>query len=232
MITPLVLGALAGITVFVGAFSASCLTRSRAELVNSLGAGILLFIALEAASDSQEAVKGLFDELLILSAFVLTLILISGLERHLRISERSLTNSGVIAVALGVHNVGEGFAIASALLAGQLSSALAFTLGFSIHNATEGVAISAPMSKRRLGFLALLSAVAGLPTILGASVYYLGYAGGLEIGVLDAIAFASVLYAFVKIFRDRGVSSWILMGLGFALGTLTELLISYALGNS
>jgi hypothetical protein len=54
----------------------------------------------------------------------------------------------------------------------------------------------------------------------------------LEIGVLDAIAFASVLYAFVKIFRDRGVSSWILMGLGFALGTLTELLISYALGNS
>jgi hypothetical protein len=88
------------------------------------------------------------------------------------------------------------------------------------------------MSKRRLGFLALLSAVAGLPTIFGASVYYLGYAGGLEIGVLDAIAFASVLYAFVKIFRDRGVSSWILMGLGFALGTLTELLISYALGNS
>jgi hypothetical protein len=76
------------------------------------------------------------------------------------------------------------------------------------------------MSKRRLGFLAPLSAVAGLPTILGASFYYLGYAGGLEIGVLDAIAFASVLYAFVKVFRDRGVSSWILIGPRLRLGHL------------
>ena len=170
--------------------------------------------------------------MVILFFFILTLLLISMVEKHLRLWEKTLVSSGVIAVALGIHNVGEGFAIASALLTGQISSALTFTLGFSIHNATEGVAISAPMEKVRTIILLLLSAVAGLPTILGASAYYLGYSGSIEVGILDAVASASVLYAFIKVFRDRGVLSWLMMGLGFSLGVLTELLISLALGSA
>ena len=82
-----------------------------------------------------------------------------------------------IAAGLGAHNVGEGFAIAAALLSGSVSSALAFTIGFAVHNATEGVAISSALVYRRippLRDLLALSLLAGLPTTAGALVYYLG----------------------------------------------------------
>ncbi len=44
-----------------------------------------------------------------------------------------------MALAYGIHNVGEGFVIASALLSGAVANALLFTVGFAVHNATEGL---------------------------------------------------------------------------------------------
>ena len=49
----------------------------------------------------------------------------------------------IVALAYGVHSVDEGFAIAGDLLSGAVADALLFTVGFAVHNATEGFGIVA-----------------------------------------------------------------------------------------
>lgn len=78
-----------------------------------------------------------------------------------------------IAVGLGLHNFGEGLAIAAAWAAAQISLTGVLVVGFALHNLTEGFGIAAPLtlaprrpSWRRLGALGL---IAGGPTKVGAA---------------------------------------------------------------
>ena len=82
----------------------------------------------------------------------------------------------LVALGIGLHNLGEGLAIGSAYAIGSLALGAALIVGFALHNTTEGLAIVAPVAKdgeaapataslRRLAGLGLL---AGLPAVLGA----------------------------------------------------------------
>ena len=76
----------------------------------------------------------------------------------------------LVAVGIGLHNLGEGLAIGSAYAAGALALGTFLVVGFAIHNTTEGLAIVAPLARARPtpGRLAVLGLVAGAPAILGA----------------------------------------------------------------
>ena len=79
----------------------------------------------------------------------------------------------MIAVGIGLHNLGEGLAIGSAYAVGELALGTALVVGFALHNTTEGIAVVAPLagsSRRRasLPLLAGLGLVAGAPAIIGA----------------------------------------------------------------
>ncbi len=78
----------------------------------------------------------------------------------------------LIAVAIGLHNLGEGLAIGSAYATGEIALGTFLVLGFLLHNTTEGLAIVAPIAAERptLGRLIVLGLVAGVPTIIGAWV--------------------------------------------------------------
>ena len=78
----------------------------------------------------------------------------------------------MIAVGIGLHNLGEGLAIGSAYAVGELALGASLVIGFALHNVTEGVAVVAPLARRRprLAHLAALGLVAGAPAILGAVV--------------------------------------------------------------
>jgi zinc transporter ZupT len=76
----------------------------------------------------------------------------------------------MVAIGIGLHNFGEGLAIGSTILIGEI----AFTfliIGFTIHNTTEGLAIISPLAnsqkKINIGRLVILGLIAGAPTILG-----------------------------------------------------------------
>ncbi|MBA3244540.1 MAG: ZIP family metal transporter, partial [Actinobacteria bacterium] len=78
----------------------------------------------------------------------------------------------LVAIGIGVHNLGEGLAIGTSFAFGQLTLGSFLIVGFMVHNITEGLGIAAPaadegttLSWRRL---ALLTLVAGAPAILGA----------------------------------------------------------------
>ncbi len=80
----------------------------------------------------------------------------------------------LVALGIGLHNLGEGLAIGSAYAIGSLALGATLIVGFALHNTTEGLAIVAPVAGdtgergRRLRRLAGLGLLAGLPAVLGA----------------------------------------------------------------
>jgi zinc transporter, ZIP family len=77
----------------------------------------------------------------------------------------------LVALGIGLHNLGEGLAIGSAYAIGSLALGAALVVGFALHNTTEGLAIVAPVARRgtaSLRRLAVLGLLAGAPAMLGA----------------------------------------------------------------
>jgi zinc transporter ZupT len=52
----------------------------------------------------------------------------------------------LVAVGIGLHNLGEGLAVGTAMRIGEVALGAALVVGFAIHNLTEGVAIAAPLA--------------------------------------------------------------------------------------
>ena len=55
----------------------------------------------------------------------------------------------MVAIGIGLHNLGEGLAIGSAYAVGSLALGAFLVVGFAIHNTTEGLAIVAPLARAR-----------------------------------------------------------------------------------
>lgn len=87
-----------------------------------------------------------------------------------------LTVAYLIAISIGLHNLGEGLAIGAAFSLGEIALGSFLVIGFALHNTTEGLAIVAPVADRRPGLrhFAFMGGIAGLPTVLGA------WAGGFS----------------------------------------------------
>jgi zinc transporter ZupT len=85
-----------------------------------------------------------------------------------RLGERAAL---LVALGIGLHNLGEGLAIGSAYAIGSLALGAALVVGFALHNTTEGLAIVAPVArsgKANVRTLMLFGLIAGAPAVLGA----------------------------------------------------------------
>ncbi len=249
--TPVVYGLVAGITVLLGVLLIYVvrgkLSSTALGALQAFAGGILAYIALEIGANVAEYMEslatwesfGLFvrDAVLTTTVFAGVFLLLSSVERKAVVKgmPQSLLTAFIVALAYGIHNVGEGFAIASALLTGAVTSALLFTVGFALHNMTEGFSIASPLlgdPKTRAGFTTLLgfSLLAGLPVIPGVAVYYLGIYDTSFIAVLNTAAEASLIYALlhinlVALSKLGGVASprfWLALTAGVAAAFTTE----------
>ena len=171
--------------------------------------GLLAFLAVDAtleALDLAGGSAGAFGgaELLFHGAGISYLLLI-GLDRFLSARKGAAATGGrlalMIAIGIGLHNLGEGLAIGSAYAIGELALGAFLVVGFAIHNTTEGFAIVAPLTRERpsLGRLILLGVIAGGPAVVGAligatvsnaeiSVFLLGVGVGAIVQVIGQIA--------------------------------------------
>jgi zinc transporter, ZIP family len=148
----------------------------------ALTIGLLLFLAIDATaegievgSDGPQAFGG--ATLVFLGALVSYLSL-AGIDGYLRSRGQRAQTAGaagpylalLVAIGIGLHNLGEGLAIGSAYAVGALALGTFLVVGFAIHNTTEGLAIVAPLASRPPGLarLAGLGLIAGAPAILGA----------------------------------------------------------------
>jgi zinc transporter, ZIP family len=137
----------------------------------------------------------------------------------------------LVALGIGLHNLGEGLAIGSAYAIGSLALGAALVVGFALHNATEGLAIVAPVArgKPRLGRLIGLGLLAGAPAVLGAWIGASAYdptLAGLTFGI-GAGAIAQVIVQIAPSVRDRAGR---LLHPVAASGVLAGIAVMYATG--
>jgi len=138
----------------------------------------------------------------------------------------------LVAIGIGLHNLGEGLAIGSAYAVGSLALGAALIVGFALHNTTEGLAIVAPVandSGARVRRLALLGLIAGAPAILGAWIGASAFQPGLAalmFGV-GAGAIAQVIVQIAPQIRDRAGRMLHPLAVG---GLLTGLAVMYVTG--
>jgi len=113
----------------------------------------------------------------------------------------------LIALGIGLHNLGEGLAIGSSYALGALALGAALIVGFALHNTTEGLAIVAPMADEPPGLARLvgLGLLAGAPAILGAWIGASAYDASLSAFLfgLGAGAIAQVIVQIAPSLRDH-----------------------------
>jgi zinc transporter, ZIP family len=138
----------------------------------------------------------------------------------------------LVAIGIGLHNLGEGLAIGSAYAVGSLALGAALVVGFALHNTTEGLAIVAPVARSgtaRLRTLALLGLLAGAPAVLGAWIGASAFDPSLA-ALMFGIGAGAIAQVIVQIApqvrgRDGALLSPLVVG-----GLLSGLIVMYATG--
>jgi hypothetical protein len=211
--------------------------------VMALTIGLLAFLAIDATLEGLELAgegsQAFGGAALVLLGAIVAFLALTGVSEWL--SGRRAGASGgtlalLVAVGIGLHNLGEGVAIGAAYSAGALALGAFLVVGFALHNTTEGLAIVAPVARLRpsLGRLALLGLVAGGPAVLGAWIGAAAFnpsAAAFLFG-FGAGAIVQVIVQLAPTLRDDGgrtlhpvAVSGLLAGLGlmFATGLLISI---------
>ena len=126
----------------------------------------------------------------------------SGAGEGGRGASPGLTVAYLIAISIGLHNLGEGLAIGAAFSLGEIALGSFLVIGFALHNTTEGLAIVAPVADRRpaLRHFAFMGGIAGLPTVLGAWAGGFSYSPTLATFFL-ALGAGAILQVIVEVTR-------------------------------
>jgi ZIP family zinc transporter len=209
----------------------------------ALTIGLLAFLAIDAvlegvefAGEGSEAFGG--AALVYLGAVVAYLALAAvdaGVKGRRRLGSAGTRLAALVALGIGLHNLGEGLAIGSAYAIGSLALGATLVIGFALHNTTEGLAIVAPVAdeRPRLRLLAGLGLLAGLPVVVGAWIGASAFDTSLAAFMLGlgAGAIAQVVVQIAPSVRDsagRLLHPLAVGGLlaGLAIMYVTGLLIS------
>jgi zinc transporter, ZIP family len=171
-------------------------------------AGLLSFLGVEALTEAFDLQAALPAALggsgLVLLGVALSFLGMTALAGRLTKggTATGVTLSLLIAVGIGLHNLGEGLAIGASFAIGELQLGTFLIVGFMIHNVTEGLGIATPVAKSRVTVvvLAALALVAGAPAILGAWIG--GYTSSDVLGALFfAIAAGAAFQVVVEVGR-------------------------------
>jgi zinc transporter ZupT len=209
----------------------------------ALTAGLLSFLGVEALTEAfalQATLPGMLGGPgLVLLGVALSFLTITFFaartSRHKGVVS-GLALATLVAVGIGLHNLGEGLAVGTSFSLGELTLGTFLIVGFMIHNITEGLGIAAPLAEggegARIPFPTLvgLAAIAGAPAILGAWIG--GYSGSDVLAVLFfALAAGAAFQVVVEVTRfvkrraPGGLTS------GYAIGGfLAGLAVMYVTG--
>ena len=186
-----------------------------------LTVGLLAFLAIDATLEAVDLVAGngsFGGPMVVFLGTVTAYLILEGTDAWMR-RHQKLSAAGqpaalppqrlalLIAIGIGLHNLGEGLAIGSAYAVGSLALGASLIVGFAIHNTTEGLAIVTPLAKQPPGLarLALLGLTAGAPAaagaLIGATVYQPALAAFL-LGI-GAGAVAQVAVKLLPLLKDH-----------------------------
>ena len=174
----------------------------------ALTAGLLTFLGVEALAEAlalqaavPAALGGTGLVLLGLAASALGMTFLSTRLSRGRVGTTGLALALLVAIGIGVHNLGEGLAIGTSFATGELQLGAFLVVGFMVHNVTEGLGIAAPASRAHVAVwqLAGLALIAGAPAIAGTWIG--GYASN---DVLSPLFFAIAAGAALQVVVEVG----------------------------
>ncbi len=171
--------------------------RRGLNFVLALTIGLLVFLLIDTALEAIEVagdVAGVFQGLpvAIFAALLawLAIMAVSGKQSEAERDSSSgrLKIATLIALSIGLHNLGEGLAVGAAFALGEAALGSFLVIGFTLHNVTEGVGIAAPVTKDKpsLQSFIWLALLAGLPAVVGA------WMGGFAYSPLLAVIFLGI----------------------------------------
>ncbi len=175
------------------------ISKNKYKFFLALTAGLLLFLGIDAIEEALEISNENLDDSFNGSLLVVTVVIVSFLglfysgqklvkkAENMKIS-KPIAIALMIAIGIGLHNLGEGLAIGAAIGLGEIALSTFLIVGFALHNTTEGIAIAAPMArgKMMIGLLASFGIIAGFPAIIGT------WLGGFLYSPFTAVIFLSI----------------------------------------
>jgi len=213
----------------------------------SLTIGLLIFLGFDTLSESFELLENLpkaFNGVgILVIGFLLAILTLSAVsyktQHHAREKGehyQALVWGYLIALGIGLHNLGEGLAIGSAYAIGEIALGATLVIGFMIHNVTEGIAIVSPLTrtfskiKHFIPHLILMGLIAGAPTIIGTLIGGFAYSAAMAVFFL-AIGSGAIFDVSFDIMNYMKKEKWIsLFTVTNVLGFLAGLLIMYLTG--
>lgn len=171
--------------------------RRGLNAVLALTVGLLIFLLVDTWFEIFELgaeAPGVFQGVpLALFAALLTWLALLAVgnrrrERDPDPARQRLYIATLIALGIGLHNLGEGLAIGAAFALGEAALGSFLVLGFMLHNVTEGVGIVAPVTRDqpKVWTLIGLTLLAGAPAIVGAWI------GGFAFSPVLAVLFLGI----------------------------------------
>jgi len=201
--------------------------------------GLLVFLGidavLEASEISEKHLSSIFNgELLIATVVILSFLSLYGIGQkliktdNLSTLSKGLTISLMIAIGIGLHNLGEGLAVGAAIALGEVALSTFLIVGFATHNTTEGLAIAAPLtnSKAKIAKMVGLGLIAGAPAIFGCWV------GGFSFSPLFTLIFlaigaGAIFQVVISIFQYMKDKSDLLSNTSLFAGISAGLIVMY-----
>ena len=226
--------AMAAIPVALGLLWLPALRRASTRVVGAVMAftlGLLVFLLVDSTAEGLElaATLGSLNGVGVFALGALgamaVFAAVESLGRH--------NLPWLVAIGIGLHNLGEGLAVGTAMRIGEVALGTALVIGFAIHNLTEGVAIAAPLANPQLtsnpqpaGNIRGLSPPAGKLARRDAP----GNGWGLGTGRLRLVLLAAVagLPAIPGLWLGglTGGGVFAVLGLGVAAGAIAQVAVS------
>lgn len=205
------LGAVAGVfPIYLGIVLAlviaKALSRSWEGFLTGIATGVLVYLFFDLMHEAVEFTGA--TDLLSWAAFLGSLLIgfVGLVHFEQRQQGKNRTDPSkmylpyMIALGMGLHNLGEGLAIGAAYMQGEWVLSGVLVMGFALHNGTEGFAIISSAGKTRLEFrdIILLGLLAGLPTCLGTLISGFAISPYFTI-MFFALAAGSLLYVIFSL---------------------------------
>ena len=205
------LGAVAGmIPVFLGILAAlylkRVLPRSLEGLLIGVASGVLTYLFFDLMHEAVEltGARDGWSWMVFLGSLGVSLVGLVALESNQVFGGRSATRwlslPYMIAIGMGLHNLGEGLAIGASYANGEWMLSAMLVAGFALHNGTEGFGIVGAAGKTPVTWSDVfqLGLLAGAPTCLGAVLSGQGLSSYFTISCY-ALAAGSLLYVILSL---------------------------------
>ncbi len=205
------LGGLAGVLpLYIGMSVALVMLKTlqgaHKSLLMGFTSGVLFYLFFEVMHEAVEFtdVQDVVSWVILTVSLAGSLLGLVTVEQRLRGSSHQTPNvlflPYMVALGLGLHNLGEGLAIGGSYAQGKWALSGLLVGGFTFHNATEGIAIMGPegRSHHQLKHILWLGLLAGGPTCLGTVISGFWVSPYLLIAFYSAAA-GSLLYVLIAL---------------------------------